>query len=163
MSHPRLHPVRSRFFQTALVLIALALATTASAQVAGGVIQGTVADQQGGALPGATITLRNVETGVARSVVSENDGRYRFAALPPGRYDVTAELSGFAMVVVQGLTITIGLELRNDIRMGLQGIAETLTVSGVAPVIEPTKSEVAAVITQEQIANLPIEGRIAVS
>ena len=57
---------------------------------------GNVRDEQGGVLPGVSLTLRNQATGVARTIVTEADGRYLFAALPPGRYTLHAELSGFA-------------------------------------------------------------------
>ena len=62
-----------------------------------GQIEGTVLDEQGGVLPGVTVTLRNEATGVQRVAVTEADGRYRFPALGPGRYSLRAELSGFAV------------------------------------------------------------------
>src|SRR5687767_12613736 len=87
-----------RSFRLVVHLFALVLlvAAAAEAQVAAGLIQGTLVDEQGGALPGVTLTLRNVETGVTRTSVTESDGRYRFPALQPGRYDLMAELPGFA-------------------------------------------------------------------
>jgi len=68
----------------------------AQAQGAGGQIEGTVRDQQGAALPGATVTLRNDQTGVVRTAVTEADGRYLFPALAPGTFSVKVELQGFA-------------------------------------------------------------------
>jgi hypothetical protein len=146
-----------------VLLIVGGLAGFADAQATGGLIQGALVDEQGAALPGATLTLRNVDSGVTRTVVSEGDGRYRFAAVPPGRYDLTAELSGFATVVTRGITMTIGLDVRSDVVMRLQALEETVTVTAQAPVIETARSEVAAVVTQAQIDSLPIEGRVAVS
>lgn len=130
----------------------------ARAQVAG-VIQGVVTDAQGGVLPGVTFTLRNTESGVMRTTVSESDGQYRFAGLQPGVYDLKAELPGFATVAVDQMTVTIGLQLKQDIKMQVQNLQETVTVSGVAPVIEVTRTEVAQVITQEQIDTLPMSDR----
>ena len=124
-----------------------------------GVIQGIVADAQGGVLPGVTLTLRNTETGVVRTTVSESDGQYRFAGLQPAVYDLKAELPGFATVAVDRLTVTIGAQLKQDIKMQVQSLQETVTVSGVAPVIEVTRTEVAQVITQEQIDTLPMADR----
>ena len=135
-----------------------ALAWPAHAQVVGQ-IQGTVTDAQGGVLPGVSLTLRNTETGAARTAVTETDGVYRFAGLQPGTYALKAELQGFATVDVERLTITIGLQLQQDLKMGLQNLQETVTVTGEAPVIEVTRTEVAQVITQEQIETLPMADR----
>ena len=143
-------------------LLALAIlvgfALPANAQVVGQ-IQGTVTDAQGGVLPGVSLTLRNTDTGVSRTSVSETDGQYRFAGLPPGTYQLKAELQGFASVDVSNLTVTIGLQLRQDLKMQLQSLQETVTVTGESPVIEVTRTEVAQVITQEQIDTLPMADR----
>jgi hypothetical protein len=143
-----------------LVVCALGSALPAMAQGAGSaVIFGTITDAQGGVLPGATLTLRNTETGTTRTTVSETDGTYRLAGLLPGRYELMAELSGFADAEVKDLTLTIGLEFRRNLTMALQGVQETLTVTGEAPVVETTQSEVAATVTQEQIDSLPFVNR----
>src|SRR5258705_7035405 len=105
------------------------------------------------------MTFRNTETGAARSTVTESDGQYRFAGLQPGAYALKAELQGFATVDVERLTITIGLQLQQDLKMQLQSLQETVTVTGEAPVIEVTRTEVAQVITQEQIDTLPMADR----
>jgi outer membrane receptor protein involved in Fe transport len=146
-----------------LLVWALGSAGPAAAQGAGAVILGTITDAQGGALPGVTLTLRNVESGVTRTTVTESDGTYRLPALLPGRYDLTAELSGFANAEATDITLTIGLELRRDLTMALQGVQETLTVTGEAPVVETTQTEVAATITQEQIESLPVANRQPIS
>jgi hypothetical protein len=124
-----------------------------------GVVQGTVQDAQSAVLPGVAMTLRNTDTGVVRSTVSEGDGQYRFAGLQSGTYELKAELQGFATVTVERLTITIGLALKQDVKMQLQSLQETVTVTGEAPVIEVTKAEVAQVITQQQIDTLPMADR----
>jgi hypothetical protein len=134
------------------------LAWPVGAQVVGQ-IQGTVTDAQGGVLPGVSLTLRNTETGAARTTVSESDGQYRFAGLQPGIYALKAELQGFATIEVERMTITIGLQLQQDFKMQLQNLQETVTVTGEAPVIEVTRTEVAQVITQEQIETLPMADR----
>jgi hypothetical protein len=146
-----------------LFIWALGPAVAAAAQGAGAVILGTVKDAQGGVLPGVTLTLRNVESGVTRTAATESDGTYRLPGLLPGRYDLTAELSGFRNAEAKSLTITIGLELRRDLTLALQGLQETLTVTGQAPVVETTQTEVASVVTQEQIDSLPIANRQPIS
>src|SRR5438093_2208276 len=124
-----------------------------------GQIGGTVRDEQGGVLPGATISLRNEESGVTRTVTSDPDGRYAFPALLPGRYVLRTELSGFAAQEVRDVVITIGLELRHDFTLKLQAVAETVTVSAEAPLVDATKAEVAGIVTRQQIETLPINSR----
>ncbi len=148
-----------RACRLALLLVALpGFALPAAAQVAG-VIQGKVLDAQDAVLPGVTLALRNTETGVLRTAVTEGEGQYRFNGLQPGTYELKAELQGFATVAVDRLVVTIGLELKQDIKMQVQALQETVTVTGEAPVIEITKAEVAQVITQEQIDTLPMADR----
>jgi hypothetical protein len=141
----------------------LALPAPGFAQTGGGAIAGVVADAQGGVLPGVVVTAKNADSGVLRSTVTEPDGRYRVTALPPGRYVLLAELQGFATAEVRDVTLTIGLEVRQDLELGLQGLQEAVTVRARIPVVETTKSEVAAVVTAQQIDTLPVEGRSAIT
>ena len=138
--------------------LALLFAVPAAAQTSG-TITGTIRDAQGGVLPGVTLSLRNSETGVARTAVSESDGTYLFQGVAPGRYELAAELAGFANAEVRDITITIGLQLQRDLTMGLQTLQESVTVTAEAPVIEITRTDVAQVITQEQIDTLPMSDR----
>ena len=148
----------------ALVLACLpGLTASAAAQGASGVIVGTIRDAQGGVLPGVSLTLRNAESGVVRTAVSESNGTYRLPGLRPGRYQLSAELAGFANAEVTDITITIGLELQRDLTMALQALQETVSVTAEAPVVETTQTEVAAVVTQEQIENLPVANRMPIS
>jgi len=138
---------------------ACGVATTAMAQTTNGVISGIINDAQGGVLPGVTVTGRNIDTGIARTVVTEADGRFRLAALPPGRYDLKAELAGFGSVDVPAMTLNTGTEVTRNITMQVQGLQESVTVTGEAPIVEVTKSEVSGVITQDQMQNLPLATR----
>ena len=144
-----------------LFLASLCAAVPVSGQVANAVVTGVVTDAQGGVLPGVTITVTNTESGVVRTIVTEADGRYRLGGVPPGRYDLAAELPGFANVDVKDLTLTIGLEYNRDITMGLQAVQESVTVTAEAPVIETSRTEVAGVVTQDQIETLPTGDRVA--
>ena len=89
--------------------------------------------------------------------------QYRFGALPLGTYEIKAELTGFSTATVTNLTLTINRELQQNITMGLSTLQESVTVTGQAPVVEVTKSEVSAVITQQQIEMLPAANRAAVT
>ena len=145
---------------TAALLVALAfISPPAMAQTTTGVISGTITDAQGGVLPGVTVTARNTDTGLVRTVVTEADGRFRFAALPPGPYELKADLSGFGPVTVPALTLNTSSEVTRNITMQVVGVQESVTVTGEAPIIEVTKTEVSGVVTQDQMQNLPLATR----
>jgi len=144
----------------AALLFALAfMAAPAMAQTTTGVISGIITDAQGGVLPGVTVTARNIDTGLLRTVVTEGDGRFRFAALQPGPYEIKAELSGFGPVTVPALTVNTASETTRNVTMQVVGVQESVTVTGEAPIIEVTKTEVSGVVTQDQMQNLPLATR----
>ena len=145
------------------LFVLCALASVHVTAQSGASITGSVVDSEGGVLPGVTLSLRNVDSGVARTLTTEADGTYRFAGLPPGRYDLTAELTGFSTVDIKATTLTIGLEVKRDIKMNVETLQETVTVVGEAPVVETTRSEVAQVVTQQQIESLPVNNRQAIT
>src|SRR5947207_3900763 len=124
-----------------VVLALISLAATATAQTTNGVISGIISDAQGGVLPGVTVTGRNIETGITRSVVTESDGRYRLAALPPRRSEIKAELQGFGAANVPEMTLTTGTEITPNITIEGQGLNESVTVTGEAPIAEVTRSD----------------------
>ncbi len=148
-------------FAVLIVLVAAMAMSPArpAAQTTNGVIAGIVTDAQGGILPGVTVTLRNADTGLTRTVVAEADGRYRAGGLPPGRYELRAELQGFGPVEVVDLNVAVGTELGRNITMQLQGVQETVSVTAEAPLIEPAKVEVSGIITQQQMQMLPLATR----
>ena len=141
-----------------VTLLAIGWAQTVAAQGTA-VVQGTVADESGAVLPGATMTLRNTETGAVRTVVSDSEGRYRFPALQPGTYSLKTELSGFVAEELTGIVLTIGLEIRHDFSLKIQSLTESVTVTAAASIVDVTKSEVAGMVTQKQIDTLPINTR----
>ena len=141
------------------VLIGLGPSTRAAAQTTNGVITGIISDAQGGVLPGVTVTLRNAETGLTRSIVTDVDGRYRVGGLPPGRYQLNAELQGFGPIEVMDIVLTVGSEVAQNVTLQLQGVQESVSVTAEAPIIETAKVEVSGVITQEQMQMLPLATR----
>src|SRR5262245_49978962 len=130
-----------RLFLSAMV-IAVVGGGSAAAQSVTGSIQGTVVDQSGGVLPGVTVTVTNTSTGVSRSIVTDDTGTFRAELLPVGVYDVTAELQGFTTPKAANVTLTVGATLTLRFEMRVAGLAETVMVSGAAPVIETTRSQV---------------------
>jgi hypothetical protein len=118
-----------------------------------------VTDATGGVLPGVTVTIRNMDTNVTRETVTEGNGRYRAAALQPGRYEVSATLSGFQVQPASNIEVQIGQTAPVDLKMHPAGIAETVTVSGEAPVIDTRRTDVSNVIGEQALENLPVTGR----
>jgi len=143
--------------------VLLASVSPVFAQAASASISGTITDAQGGVLPGVTLTVQNAESGVVRTSVTEADGKYRVAGLNPGRYNLTTELPGFQMVAVKDITLQIGQDYTRDFQLALSTLQESVTVTGEAPIVEATKTEVATVVTSEQIATLPVQDRTALS
>src|SRR5437588_6358030 len=113
------------------VLAWLTLVTPAAAQmqITTGVIDGVVVDTSGAVLPGVDVELRNVDTNVIRSVVTDRDGRFAALQLQPGRYTATFKLAGFATLVQENVIVTVGQAARLAPTMKVSGIAETVTVT----------------------------------
>ncbi len=136
----------------------LAATVPAAAQFETGSITGTVRDTSGGVLPGVSVTLRNVETGVVQTSTTNESGVYEFFTLRPGRYEVLAELQGFTPTRLSDLTLSIGGRQRGDIEMGV-GLSEAVEVSAGAVALERDSSQRGQVITSEQAVALPLNGR----
>jgi carboxypeptidase family protein/TonB-dependent receptor-like protein len=130
-----------------------------TAQATTGTILGTVTDETGGVLPGTTITLRHAGTGMTRAIVTDERGGYREVQLPIGTYEVKAELAGFQTQVRPSLVLTVGGELVVGFKLGPSAIAETLVVTGDAPVVQTTSSEVSALVDSKQLRALPLNAR----
>src|SRR5262245_27237182 len=150
---------RRRLIPSTLIgVLCLVCAVGAGAQT-GGTLQGAVSDDQSLALPGATVTLLNLETGWTRSIVTDAEGRYRAPALPPGVYEIKAEMSGFATAVRSRVPLTIGQELTVNMNLKVATLAETVTVTGASPLIETTTNTLGTTISRDQLDALPVPGR----
>src|SRR3989338_7855277 len=129
------------------------------AQVITATISGTVKDSTGAVVPNATVTVRNVETGITRTVTSDEAGRYRVPQLAPGDYQVTSEAAGFQTAVRSGITLTVGREAVVDMALQIGAVAERITVTGEAPLVTTTNATVSTLVDQETLRDLPLIGR----
>ena len=152
----------ARVYQTVFVLLVIAVAS-ASAQSTTGDISGTVRDQSHAILPGVTVQVVNLETGATRSIVTDSEGRYRALNLPPGRYKVTAELSGFSKTAVDQVVVQIGRDTTVDMGMSLGQVAESIVVSGSDRLLDLSVAAVGGVVTTQHIAELPLNGAASCS
>jgi hypothetical protein len=145
---------------TILTTFLIAVTATGHAQLTSGTINGSVQDQSGAAVPGATVTVKNVETGVVRSTVSSPTGRYEVPNLQPGSYEVTVTAAGFQTSVRSGIDLSIGRIAVVDHGLQVGNVAEQVTVTGEAPLIETTTATVAQVIDVERrVEELPLRNR----
>jgi len=143
----------------ALSLVFLA-ATLAAGQTFRGTILGTVMDASGASVPGASVTVRNADTGLVRTSETQTDGSYRVPELPIGTYDVTIEKIGFRTSVTKAVQVSVAAERRVDAALELGEVRETVLVSGEAlPQIETTSDTLGGTLTQETVKDLPLNGR----
>src|SRR5712692_6049860 len=129
------------------------------AQTPTGTVVGTITDSTGATLPNATITIRDVAIGSARTTMSSNAGAYEFTTLHPSNYEITVEATGFRKAIQSNITVAVGDVIRADIKMQVGATQEIVEVKGEAPLIEPDKSSVSYGVAPIQIQTLPILNR----
>lgn len=139
-------------------LVGLATAS-AWAQTGDADITGIVKDPSGGPVAAASVTLTNDDTGVRRSIVCEADGRYRFSAVPPGRYSLKVSATGFKSEGVTGIVLNIGSHLERDVSLTVGSVQEAITVTADVPPVDTTKGDISGVVTNFQIDSLPVNTR----
>jgi hypothetical protein len=150
--------MRCKFLMSVLLVLCLGV-PFANGQTGIANLQGTVTDESGGVLPGATVTAKNQETGTVRSVVAGQAGQYRIAALVPGLYEITAWLEGFRTQARSDVRLTVGAEATLNFTLSMGALEETLTVTGAAPLLETTRSHITTTIEEKQISELPLISR----
>src|SRR5436853_2021173 len=131
----------------------------AVAQVTTGTISGTITDSTGAVVPGVTVSLKSVEKGISRTIKTDEGGRYRAPELALGSYEITAEVAGFETVVRSGITLTVGREAVVDFTLQVGTIADKITVTGEAPLVQTANATVAALVDERAMRELPLNGR----
>jgi outer membrane receptor protein involved in Fe transport len=148
------------FFRFTLALLSVvALAAPAAAQATFGDITGRVLDAQKTAVPGATVTVRNEGTGLTRTTTTGGEGDYTLTQLPPGAYTVTAELQGFKKSVIREVQIDVGTRATLNVELAVGALEEAIDVVASAALIETTRSDLSGVVTEEEVASLPMLNR----
>ena len=136
-----------------LLALCVTLATPAVAQVSTGTIAGTVTDEQGAVLPGATVTLTSADR--TSTFTTDRDGRFRFLNLPPGAYTLAIELTGFSKLVREGLAVSVGTSLDLPLSLRVASVSETVTVSGESPIVDTRAMGTATNFTQAELEKIP--------
>jgi hypothetical protein len=151
------------FLPVVFVVMASVASVHAQARLTGADLEGVITDQSGAVLPGTLVTVTNLETNVARTVTSDENGRFFVAALPPGSYRVSASLPGFVTQNSDNVVLRLGQSVAINFTLPLEGVTAAVTVSSAPPLVEASRTEVSSVIDQEQIEKLPINGRNFIS
>ncbi|MGC4080627.1 MAG: carboxypeptidase-like regulatory domain-containing protein [Vicinamibacterales bacterium] len=148
--------MRHRFRSIAFAL-SLLVTLSASAFAQGvGAIGGTVTDDSGAVLPGATVNLSNPGViGGNQTTVTDGMGAYQFTRLVPGTYSVSAELQGFRRMIQEGVRVSADNTSRADLKLGLGDVAETITVAGAAPLLDTTSAMNQTVMSREVLDTIP--------
>lgn len=147
--------MRKHVIAALLLSVALVSATVCRAQTAGATITGRVADPKGDVVPDALIVAKNTDTGIERSTKSTSDGLYRFDNLPPGIYDLSVEVSGFAKVLAKGVKLQVGEQRDANFSLVLAGLTQQVVVTSEVSLVETTKTDVSSVIDDKQVSVLP--------
>jgi hypothetical protein len=142
-----------------LVLVALWLPAVGSAQTPLGAVAGTVLDQSGAVLPGATVTLTNTGTGQVMTAVSGGTGAFLFPQVPVGVYKVTVNLSGFRAAEFTDVNVAVGQQYSLTARLSLGAQTETVTVTAGASLVSTTTPEVTTTVVQRQVLEIPLANR----
>jgi hypothetical protein len=136
-----------------LLALMMAIAPRAFAQVQSGTVSGVVQDQQGGVLPGVTVTLAGSDRTL--TFVTGEDGRYRFLNVPPGTYRVTAELTGFSTMLRDDVVVIVGSNVDLPFAMRVASVQETVTVEGGSPIVDSKATGTATNFTQDELSKIP--------
>src|SRR5271169_1238411 len=123
-------------------------------------LNGTVLDESGGSMGGASISLREIDRNTMYYTTSDQSGYYAIPNLPPGRYELKAEFKGFSKYTQTGTILSVGQTATVNITLKVEAHGEEVIVNTEAPTIEPTKTEISQVIDTKQINDLPISGRL---
>ena len=144
-------------FLTTLVLL---LGESAAAQTFRGTVLGTITDSSGASVPGATVTIKNLDTGLVRTVTTSDDGTYAAPELPIGNYNVTVEKNGFKSGVVTGVRVEVSSERRTDFTLQPGEIAQSVEVLGEEmSQVESTSDTLGGIIESKMVNTLPVNGR----
>ena len=146
---------RSILWVAVLVLAAIPVA----AQLPTGAILGTVKDSSGASIPGATVTVRNTDTNLTRTQMTEQDGSYRFPELPVGHYEIRVEAAGFRTETHTGLNLEVTQQGVINFALQVGATAQQVTISSEIPLVNTQDSTLGGTVNEQQMSELPLNGR----
>ncbi|MDX6459092.1 MAG: hypothetical protein QOE55_2789 [Acidobacteriaceae bacterium] len=143
----------------AIGTIMIAFATVAHAQTATGQFNGHVYDQNGGVLPGTTVTLVDPQTNLNRTTQTNGEGLYEFPLIPPGLYKLTVTQSGFDTASSPELRLEVNQVATQDFKLTVGSATQTVTVTSAAELLQASTANLGAVVDTRPVADLPLNGR----
>jgi hypothetical protein len=149
----------NKFSKIALLISFFLIAGLLYAQFETSEVLGVVRDTSGSAIPNASVTLVNQDTGIQAKATTDSSGNYVFFNVKVGRYAVTVEYTGFSKFTTSNVSVNVNARQRVDVTLQVGGITESIEVSGVASALETDTSERGQVINTEQVIGLPLNGR----
>lgn len=141
------------------LLFAGLLAPAAAFAQVSGVLSGTVQDQSGAIVVSATVTSKNVDLGILRTTLTDSSGRYVIPSLDAGNYEIRASKPGFREAVRTGIHLVVNQDATVDFRLMVGPSAQQITVSGDAPLVATSTEDASGLVSEQQIENLPLNGR----
>jgi hypothetical protein len=139
--------------------VAAALPMALSAQTTSATLVGDITDTANASIPQARVSMRNVATGLAREVQTDENGSYRITPLNPGFYEVTVSKSGFQTQVAKEIKLEVAATVKLDFQLGVSSIAETINVSAAAPILQTQDASTGNIVTTDDVLRIPVNGR----
>ena len=122
-------------------------------------IEGRVQDSSGALIPGVSVTVKSLETSATRTIPTAENGSYRALSLPVGRYEVSAEKSGFKTQVQTGINLVVGQDATVNLTLAVGEVQTAVTVTSEAPIVNTSTASTAGLVTEQQVKDLPLNGR----
>ena len=142
-----------------LLILLIGGATAAYAQIVGGTISGTVREATGATLAGATVTVRQGETGATRTLITAADGRFYAPSVPVGEYSVSVKHDGFGTEQRTGISLTVAQSLQVDFDLGVASVKQEVVVTATETGVNTSTQQTAGLIDERQVKELPLNGR----
>ncbi len=142
-----------------LCLLFVSAVNTAFAQFDSATVLGAIRDSSGAAMPGVTVTLKNIDTGLSVNAQTDSDGNFQFTNVRIGNYRVSAEKQGFSTAVAERVNVTVNARQRVDLTMQPGAVTESVVITDAAQLLETDSSGRGQLVQREQIVNLPLNGR----
>src|ERR1700736_1312341 len=157
--YPRIRLRIFVFVISVAIVLLLTNAVPSQAQVAGATLTGTITDSSGGQVPNAQVVIKDVSTGVERTVTTNKDGFYIAANLLPAEYQVTVTAQGFNTEIKNGIKLNVGMEQEFDLVLQIGTVTHRVEVTAEAPAVQLSTSDISATVQATTVRELPLNGR----
>ena len=144
---------------SAIVVCLLCLTSISTFGQVSASLSGRITDPTGAAVPSATVTAKNVETGVSRAALTSQSGQYQLLELPIGRYEVHATKDGFAEEVRTGISLAVGQDASADLTLQVGQVKQEIEVTENVPMVTASTQGISGLVTEQQVRDLPLNGR----